>query len=248
MAETVSACIIAFNEEGKLGRCLESLSWCDEVIVVDSFSTDRTLEIAGGFTDKVFQQEWQGFAAQKEFAFGKASGDWILWVDADEEIPPALQEEIKARLQPGCPEDAFELPRKVWFLGRWIRHGDWYPDLNIRLFRKAKGRMVHREVHERVDVDGKVGKLRNAINHWPFDSMSDLIRKADQYSSLAAEGTFKPVGLPDLLFRPGFAFGRGYFLRRGFLDGLPGLVVALVNSASVGFKYAKRYERQIRGQ
>ncbi|MDF7798264.1 glycosyltransferase family 2 protein [Pontiellaceae bacterium B1224] len=245
MREKLSVCIIAFNEEDKIGRCLESLTWCDEIIVVDSNSTDRTREISRQFTDKVIVHEWMGFSRQKEFAWEQAENPWILWLDADEAVSPELKDEICAKLDGNSNEAGYRLPRMVYFMNRWIKHGDWYPDLNIRLFKKSETKIVHSDVHERVDVKGAIGTLHHPILHWPFDSISDLLLKADQYSSLAAEGTFKTAGFFDLFFRPGFNFFRGYFIKRGFLDGLAGLVIAWMNAASVSFKYAKRLEKQI---
>lgn len=247
MKQKITACIIAKNEEAKIGRCLNSLTWCDEIVVVDSFSSDRTVEIAREFTENVMQREWAGYAAQKEFAWAQASNEWIFWVDADEEVPAELQAEIVRRFESGNLPDGFEMPRMVYYLGKWIRHGNWYPDVKMRLFRRDAVRMEGRQIHERAVVSGPVERLKTPLYHYTYDSLADQLDTIIRFAALWAEERFaagKRCGFCDLLFRPEAAFVRGYFLKAGFLDGMRGLLIAIMNSVDTAVKYARLYELQ----
>lgn len=241
----ISACVICLNEEKYIGRCLESLGWCDEIIVVDSGSTDRTQEIAREHTDKVFVQDWLGYAGQKEFAWSKASNDWIFWIDADEAVTQELRSEIEGRFEKGNLPAAFETPRMVWYLGRWIRHGDWYPDRKLRLFQLNKSRIVSPLIHERVEVDGTVERLKHPLEHYTYDDVAHHIRTSNTFTSLVAKDMFdrgKKFRWLDLFFRPGWKFFRMYIAKGGFLDGFAGFAAASVSAFSNCEKYLKLRE------
>ncbi len=247
MPERISVCITAGNEERNIRRCLESVKWASEIIVVDSFSTDRTPEICREYTDLVYQHRWLGYIGQKNLIKDLASGSWILFIDADEEISAELRDEILDEFRSGRSEryDGYEFPRMVWHLHRWIRHGDWYPDLKLRLFNKARGRCGGREPHDRIQVDGKVKRLKHPMYHYTYTGIEDQIDSMNRFSSITAAGQFedgRPIRLRDMLTRPTLRFLRGYVLRRGFLDGIPGLIIAMSNSYGVFAKFAKLWE------
>jgi glycosyltransferase involved in cell wall biosynthesis len=242
----LSATVITFNEEKNLSPCLESLAFADEIIVIDSGSTDRTLEIAKAFTDRVYQEPWQGYARQKNLAQERAQGPWILNVDADERVTPALGREIRALLFRGPEEAGFRIPRKNYFRGRWIRHGGWYPNYILRLYRKEAGAFALREVHEQVVVKGKVGTLKSPLEHFTYDSISDYLKRMEIYSDLSAAQYFregKQVTWAGVFFRSFFTFFRMWILQAGFLDGSDGLVLAVLYSHYTFAKYAKLKER-----
>ncbi|MDP6631466.1 MAG: glycosyltransferase family 2 protein [Kiritimatiellia bacterium] len=250
MPERISVCITAGNEEHNIRRCLESVKWASEIIVVDSFSTDRTPEICREYTDLVYQHRWLGYIGQKNLIKDLASGSWILFIDADEEISPELRDEILDEFRSGRSEryDGYEFPRMVRHLHRWIRHGDWYPDTKLRLFNKSRGRCGGREPHDRIEVDGRVKHLKNPMHHYTYTGIEDQISSMNKFSSITAAGQFedgRPVLLRDMLTRPALRFLRGYFIKRGFLDGIPGLVVAVSNAYGVFAKYAKLWERHL---
>jgi len=238
----ISAIVITYNEEKNIQRCLESLSWADEIVVVDSFSQDRTKDIASSFTDKIFDLEWQGFGKQKEIARTKASYDWVLSVDADEVVSEKLKEEIKSVINKNDSLDGYYIPRLSNFLGRWIKHSGWYPDYVLRLFRKHQARFDDSPVHEKLILDGKAGFLRNEIRHYTDPDISHYLSKMDKYTTLSsqkllAEG--KSLTLFDLLFRPMAIFFKMYLFKSGFLDGWQGFLLACFSSFHVFVKYAK---------
>ena len=248
----LSVCVITGNEEDNIGRCLESVAFADEIVVVDSFSTDRTMEIARTFTDRVFQHRWMGYIGQKAIARNLARGEWILFVDADEAVSPALREEILAMLRRGVPDriDGFDFPRQVWYMRRWIRHGDWYPDAKLRLFRKARGRCCGIEPHERIEVQGEVRHLRAPLFHYTYDDIADQVSTMNRFSSISArsEGRREPSAaalLWGMLMHPPFRFFRCYFIKLGFLDGVAGLVIASSAAFSTFLKYAKLWEARL---
>lgn len=244
----VSACVICFNEERNLARCLSSLDWVDEIVVVDSGSTDRTLEIAGSFTDRVFHRDWTGYADQKNFAVSKARGEWILSLDADEESSGELRFEIERVLASEPVENGFRIPRRSFYQGRWIFHSGYYPDRQLRLFRRERARWVGRRVHERVEVDGAVGKLQNDLLHYPYKGViSGQLKTVDAFSSLLAED-LRDRGvrfrLWRLLVRPVFKFLEIYILRRGFMDGTAGLIIATTTAYALFVRYVKLREME----
>ncbi len=238
----ISAVVITHNEEKNIRRCLESLSWADEIVVVDSFSQDRTKEIASSFTDRIFDVEWQGFGKQKEFARTKASYDWVLSIDADEVVPEKLGEEIKNIINKNKPLDGCYIPRLSNFLGRWIKHGGWYPDYVLRLFKKDKARFDESLVHEKLILEGKTGFLKNEILHYTDPDISHYLSKMDKYTTLSAQKLLaegKGPALFDLFFRPAAIFFKMYLLKSGFLDGWQGFLLASFSSFHVFVKYAK---------
>lgn len=241
----LSVTIISLNEEKNLRRCLESVAFADEIIVVDSGSQDNTLAIAREFTDEVFQEPWQGFARQKNLAQDKTQGPWILNVDADEQVTPELKEEILSVIQKESPYKGFKISRKNFFCGQWIRHGGWYPNYQLRLYLKEAGNFAQREVHEQVVVKGRVGTLKAHLEHFTYDSISDYLKRMDRYSELSAQQYLlegKKVSWAEILFRTKFNFFKMWVLQRGFLDGSNGLILAVLYSYYTFVKYAKLKE------
>jgi len=245
MAQGLSVTIITRNEEERIRRCLEGVSWAQEIVVVDAESTDRTVEIVRAFTPKVFVRPWPGFSAQKNFAIAQATQPWILALDADEWVSPELREEIQAVLEADGPLDGYYIPRKSFFLGRWIRHGTWFPDYQLRLFRRGRGAFQARSVHEAVEVKGRLGYLKTPLLHFSYHGIGDFVQRSNLYSSLAAQDLIrrgKRISLGDLLLRPLGRFCSMYFLHRGFLDGRHGLLLAILYSYYVFLRSAKAWE------
>jgi glycosyltransferase involved in cell wall biosynthesis len=244
---SLSVVIITLNEEANLPRTLASVAWADEIVVLDSGSTDRTREIAESFHAKVFVEPWKGFAGQKNSALAKATGDWILSLDADEELEPALAEEIRDTLAGNPTEAGFWIPRKNFFLGRWIRHGGFYPDPKLRLFRRGIGAFEDRVVHEDIRVQGATGKLRHPLLHHAYPSLDSYLEHMNRYSSLGAQmaAAKKASGFSfiDIVIRPRLTLFYNYILRGGFLDGREGLLLHLYHANYVSWKYAKAWER-----
>ncbi len=245
-----SGVVICFNEEETIERCLESLSWCDEIVVVDSHSTDRTREIAARHAERVVQQDFLGYVKQKNFALDLARGEWAICLDADEALSPELQGEIRGAIEAGgSGADGFALDRCTRFLGVWHDRGDWYPDWQLRVFRRSRGRWTGRDPHDRVQVDGTVRRLRGRLFHWNYRDLSEHIQTIDGFTAhLAREMRDEGLRfrLRDLLVRPAYRFFRGYVLRQGFRKGLPGLLVAVSTSYYVFMKYAKLWELEQR--
>jgi glycosyltransferase involved in cell wall biosynthesis len=263
----LSVVIITHNEEANLARTLQSLKPLifshgkrndSEIIVVDSGSTDRTVEIAKSYGAKVFVEEWKGYAAQKNSAIEKAEGDWILSLDADEALSEGLPHEItlglgrqanlRVELPPDRPEflDGFFIPRRNFFLGKWIRHGGFWPDPKLRLFKRGKGRFEHRAVHEDVSLKGQTERLSHPLLHHSYPTLADYIDHMNRYSSLGAEMAiarghcgFSPL---NIVLRPLATFIYNYFFRLGFLDGREGLLLHLYHAVYVSWKYAKAWE------
>jgi len=241
---TLSVVVITFNEEANLGRLLESTRLADEHIVLDCGSTDRTLEIARAFGARTFTENWKGYAAQKNSAIDKTTGDWVLSLDADEAAEPELMEEIRHVLDHNPPVDGYYMPRKNYFLGRWIRHGGFYPDRKLRLFRRGRGRFGERAVHEVVQVDGPAGTLNHALVHNAYPTLEGYIEHMNRYSSLGAEmkGN-RGFSVLNIVINPLATFVYNYFFRLGLLDGREGLLLNLYHSVYVSWKYAKAWER-----
>lgn len=246
----ISACVTTFNEEHNIRRCLESVRWCDEIVVVDSFSTDRTVEICREYTPRVYQHPWQGYIGQKNYIRSLASHEWILFVDADEEVSPELREEIQRELAVNDGRIAgYRFPRMVNYLGRWIRHGEWYPDYKLRLFLKDRGRSGGTEPHDQVFVNGEVKTLRNPLYHYTYEDIHDHLETMNRFSSITAQEKFKlhsHFRWRDFLLRPPLRFMKAYVLRGGFLDGRRGFLIALISAFGVAMKYAKLWEIQER--
>ena len=244
----ISCCIVCFNEEKNIRRCLESVKWCDEIIVVDSFSTDRTMAICREYTDRVWQRQWPGYVEQKRFALSQATHEWVLNVDADEEVSPELQQEIRAVLAQDRGEvDGFYIPRLVYYLGRWWWRG-WYPGYRLRLFRKAKVRWGGVNPHEKVILQGRAGHFRNPLYHYTYEDIADHLQALNSLTEVAASELRlrgKQASLLDLCLRPLWRFVRMYFLRGCFLEGVPGFFVAATAAFYVFLKYAKLWELSV---
>jgi len=254
----ISAVLITLNEERRLARALESLAGlADEILVMDCGSTDRTREIAEQHGARVSAHPWEGYARQKNFAAAQAQFPWILSLDADEVVTPELAAELR-EIKARGPGDAagFRMPRLAWYRGRWIRHSGWYPDHKLRLYDRRRARWVGDYVHERVEVDGPgspVQTLRGDLQHFTCDSLAEHFRTMDRYTTLAAQeaaqdskeskvqraGWTLPRAAAMALAGPPWKFCETYFLRQGFRDGAPGLIIAAMAGYYVFQKYAK---------
>ncbi|MDH3443873.1 MAG: glycosyltransferase family 2 protein [Deltaproteobacteria bacterium] len=246
---TVSGIVVCFNEEQNIGACLESLRWCDEIVVVDSYSTDRTVEICRQYTDCIIQRPWAGYRDQKAFAHSQATKDWVILVDSDERVSPELQREILDVLQNNNSAYAgYAIPRVVFYLKRWWRRGGWYPDYDVRLFRREGATWGGKDPHEKILVDGKVRKLRHPLHHFSYHDISDHIARINQFTSISSQ-ELKNDGqrwrLSDALLRPAFRFFRSYILKRGFMEGFAGFYVAITAAVYVFLKYAKLWELEL---
>ncbi len=240
----LSVCIVAMDEEDRLGDCLRSVDFADEWIVVDSHSSDGTRELAASMGARVIERDWPGHVEQKNFALDQAEHEWVLCLDADERVSPELRESILAALA-SPTSDGFEICRRTWYLGRWIRHGGWYPDRNLRLFRRGKGRWGGTNPHDHMYVQGTVARLSGDLLHYSYRSLSDHLRIIDSYTSIAAREKHargKRASVIDLTLRPLWKLLRMYVLKAGFLDGVAGVVVAVMGSYYVFLKYAKLRE------
>lgn len=242
----VSVVIVTKNEETNIEDALKSVADAEEIIVVDAFSSDGTIDVCKQYTDKVYQQQWQGFARQKQTAVDYAKGPWVLILDADERVTMGLKTEIIEKIiTTDC--SGFYMPRENYFIGKWIRHSGWWPDNTLRLFKKTKGRLEPREVHEKVVVDGKVGYLNNPLKHYTYHSVSDFMERMERYSTLAAREIRKNsgrAGLFSLTVKPFATFMKMYVMRTGFLDGTRGIMLAVLYSFYTFLKYAKTWEKE----
>ena len=241
----LSVIIITRNEERNIEACLQSVAWAAERIVVDAESTDRTCAIAASCGASVVVRAWEGYAAAKSTAVGHATHPWILWLDADERVMEDLAQEITLLLAGEPAHAGYDVARRAYFLGRWIRHCGWYPGRVVRLFRRDRARFEAPRVHEHLVVDGSIGRLQGDLLHFTDETLYHYLKKLNRYTTLAAEdrrdrgATFR---LADLLLRPPLTFLRMYLLRRGFLDGRHGLVLSLCSAGYVFMKYAKGWE------
>ncbi|RMF97435.1 MAG: glycosyltransferase family 2 protein [Candidatus Schekmanbacteria bacterium] len=247
MREKLTALIPCCNEEENIRDCLESVKWADEIFVVDSFSNDRTVEIAKEYTSRVIQHEYINSATQKNWAIPQASNEWVLIVDSDERVTPDLRDEIINILSSNPRYDGYYIPRKNFFLGREVKYGGWgyENDLNIRLFRRDKGRYEDKEVHADIIIDGKVGRIKEPFLHYSYNSLEQYMKKMSRYTNWAAMDLCKKhkrIGVTHLLFRPFFTFLKMYVLKFGFLDGIRGIILAFLSSYYVYIKYAKAWE------
>ena len=232
----ITATIITFNEEARIAEAIASLACCDEVIVVDSGSTDRTRDIAGALGARVLQHDWQGYSRQKDFAAQQARHEWILSVDADERLSVELAGEIAQWKKTGDAAAAWSMPRRAFYLGRWINHSGWYPDRKIRLYDRRRCRWKGDFVHEGLAVDGHIGAFQGDLLHFPYRDWDDHRKRIDRYTELAAQAarsTGRPGSLLKLLFSPPLAFLKAFVLRAGFLDGWRGLAIAYLGARYV---------------
>ncbi len=244
----ISSIIIARDEESNIRRCIDSqLSIADEIIVlVDSRTQDGTFQIASSYSIvKCEKVDWMGYAKTKNYAIGKTTNDWVLWIDADEELTPELVEELK-RFKAVKPDlRAYDVARRAFFLGKWIKHSGWYPARVTRLFDKKFAAFKDKEVHEHLTFEGGLGHLKNDMNHFTDPSIEHYFKKFNLYTTLAAKELNekgKRAGLNDILLRPLFLFFKMYILRLGFLDGMHGIILAAFSSLYVFTKYVKLWE------
>jgi glycosyltransferase involved in cell wall biosynthesis len=238
----ITATIITLNEERHIARALESLRCCEEILVLDSGSADRTVELAEKLGARVLESPWRGYAGQKNWAAERATYDWILSLDADEALSESLEGEIWNLKKNGPKFDAYTMPRMAQYLGRWILHSGWYPDRKIRLYNRQQGKWIGDFVHESVQVRGRVGHLESNLLHFTCDSLSEHLRTMDRYTTLAAEELVSrktPLGWSHLILDPIWTFVKTYFFQRGFLDGIEGLTIAYMAAVYTFLKYAK---------
>lgn len=247
----VSLAIISLNEAKNIERCIRSVPFADDVVVVDSGSVDRTREIAEASGARVYNEEWRGFRAQKQRATELCQHEWVLSLDADEALSPEAAREIESLLASArlneC--DGYEFPRLTWNLGRWIRHGGWYPDRQLRLYHRARAEWKGGgHVHERVSAT-RVERLSHPILHWPFPDLTEQVATNNRYSSLGAKelrDRNKKFSIAKLVFKPISKFLETYVAKRGFLDGLPGFIISVGAAYSVFLKFAKLWELEKR--
>ena len=238
----ISATLITCDEERNIARAIESLRCCDEIVVVDSGSLDRTVELASNLGARVIENPWKGYAQQKNYAAEQASHDWILSLDADEALSEALEAEIwhLKKSPPDC--DAYTVPRMAQYLGRWILHSGWYPDRKVRLYDRRRAHWVGQFVHESVEVNGRLGELQSNLLHFTCSSLSEHMRTLDRYTTLAAEEIVsqgRKIGYRHLLLNPPYTFLRSYVVQRGFLDGVEGVAIAYAAAFYNFLKFAK---------
>lgn len=242
---TVSAVIICFNEEKDIRRCLESVKWADEIVLVDSGSADDTLKICKEYDCRVFNHKWEGYSRQKNFAIAQAACDWILSIDADEEVTPKLAKEIRSVVDSDNPADAYSMPRSNLFLGKWMRHGGWYPDRQLRLFRRGKGAFKIVPLHEHVEMSepAQIDLLRNPLLHYTYPTVRDFLARMDSYTSIEAE-TRKPPKRPMLALMTAFPlkFAETYIYKGGWMDGIHGLIASVLMATRVFVRQVKLWE------
>lgn len=238
----LSVTVITRDEAANLARALESVAWADEIVVVDSESTDATVDIARRFTSKVLVRPWPGYVEQKNRAAAEASHDWILSLDADERVTPALAAELQALLRSEPAAPGYRVPRVTFHLGRWIRSTDWYPDRQLRLYDRRRARWTGVHVHESVQADGPVVDLTSELEHYAYRDLSHHLQTMDRYTTLAARQmreAGRTAGWFDLALHPPAAFLRNFVLRGGFRDGIAGLIISTLNATYVALKFAK---------
>jgi glycosyltransferase involved in cell wall biosynthesis len=239
--------VITYNEGPHIVEALQSVSWADEIILVDSHSTDDTVERARPYVSRIDARDWAGYGTQKNHAQDLASNDWILSIDADERVTPALADEIKGVLRAGPGASGYKICRVSNYLGQWIRSTDWYPDYHIRLYDRRAARWSEHTVHESIGCRGRVEKLRGELLHYPYRNVSQHLAKIDRYTTLVAEqwsAEGRRSAAWQALIYPRLAFLRNYILRGGFRDGAAGLLVSKLNSYYVFLKYVKLFEMQ----
>ncbi|MBU3599565.1 glycosyltransferase family 2 protein [Polynucleobacter sp. 30F-ANTBAC] len=242
----LSVILITKNEEANLKDCLESVSFANEIIIVDSQSTDQTISIAQSFGAKVeITPDWPGFGPQKNRALDLATQDWVLSIDADERVTPELKKEILEILTATSSQDCYAIPRSSWYCGRFMKYSGWYPDYVDRLFKRGTAKFSDHLVHERLLPNGAVGHLKNHFLHYSYRNFEQVLKKVDTYSTAAALQAFKKGqtgSLTQALLHGFWAFFRTYIVRKGFLDGQYGLALAISNGATSYYKYIKLWQ------
>ena len=250
--QRISACVMTYNEERDIRRCLESLTWCDEIVVLDSFSTDKTIDICKEFTDQVHTREWEGYVGTRNIIRSLAKHEWVLFLDADEEVSEELREEIVQELsRENSGYVGYEFPRQVYYLNKWIKHGEWYPDIKLRLFKKSHGYSGGQEPHDQVIVDGSIKRLRGHIYHYTYEDIYEHLETMNRYSTITARAKFndgKRFCWTHILFRPAWRFFKAMFVKAGVLDGRRGFLIASVSAFGVAMKYLKLWELQLNQQ
>lgn len=249
--QTLSVVIITLNEEHNIRQCLESIRWADEIIVVDSDSADGTLNICKEFGCQVVNHAWEGYARQKNFAVGLAKCDWVLSMDADEEITSELTDEMRHTINSTDALQAYSMPRKNLFLGKWMRHGGWYPDRQIRLFKRGAGKFKEVPIHEHLvlnDPSSRVELLKNPMMHYTYPSVSDFIHRADAYTNIEVDAMLASWRVPkNLGWKLATTFPlkmlETYIYKAGWRDGVPGLIAATLVSGRVFTRYAKLWQK-----
>jgi glycosyltransferase involved in cell wall biosynthesis len=242
----LSIIIITKNESRHIAACLDSVAWADEIIVLDSGSSDNTVAICKTYTTQIYETDWPGFGPQKQRALDKARGDWVFSIDADEQVTPQLQEEIKQAMQ-SKQFSGYQIPRLSSFCGKQIRHGGWWPDYIVRLFRRESADFLDVPVHEKVLVDGPLGTLKAPLLHDTYQTLEEAIDKMNKYSSLSAKMLFdagKKSSISKALIKTLWTFVRCYLIKAAFLEGRHGLMLAAVNSQGTFYKYIKLLELQ----
>jgi glycosyltransferase involved in cell wall biosynthesis len=241
----VSAAIICRDEEAHIEACLASVGWCDEIVVVDSGSTDRTVELARKFTPHVIHHDWPGYVAQKNFALERATGDWVFSLDADERCTPELRDAIRAALAADPGVAGYEVRRHVFYLGRWIDHGGWYPDWKLRVVRRGRARWAGVDPHDKLVADGATARLDADLVHHTYARFADQLRTIQRFSDVVA-GEWQKQGrrfsLARALVHPPAKFLECFVWKRGFLDGWPGFVIAVASAFYVFAKHVKLWE------
>ncbi|HDS09735.1 MAG TPA: glycosyltransferase family 2 protein [Firmicutes bacterium] len=244
----VSIAVIAQNEELNIEDCLKSVQWGDEIILIDGGSTDKTTEIAKKFSATIIYNPWPGHIEQKNFAIDQCKNDWVFSIDADERVSPELLNEIVSLFsEPDSLKDGYSCPRKVFYLGKWIKHGGWYPDQKIRLFKKSAGRWGGYNPHDKVILTGAAGKLKGDILHYPYKNITEHLKKINSYTSIMAAELFKKgkrSNIFKITFRPFFKFFRTYIFKLGLLDGFQGMIISILGCYYVCLKYVKLWEMQ----
>ena len=244
---SLSACIITYNEADRIEACLRSLSFCDELLVVDSHSSDATRALAAALGARVIERDWPGYRSQKQFAVDSARHDWVLCLDADERLTEQLRDEIQQLRAAGFPGAAgWSVPRITDYFGRFLHHGNAYPDRLVRLFDRRCGGWSGDEIHENTRISGRIGRLQGHLEHFSYRSLSDHLNRMQRYADLMAQALYargRRCGLTPVLLNPQWRFVRGYLLRLGFLDGWRGLVFALIEANYVRRKYLGLYMR-----
>ena len=240
--------VITRNEAANIEGALESVRWADEIVVVDSHSADETVALAQKFNARIVIHDWAGYSAQRNYAAEIASNDWILALDADERVPPELAVEIQRIMREGSVHGGYRMPRISYYLGRWIRGTDWYPDYQLRLYDRRVGRFNGKRVHESVELTyGRPGQLQHDLQHYPYRDISDHVTSIDHYTTLAAEEWFaegRRTNAIEFAVHPPVAFLRNYVARRGFRDGAAGFLISILNSYYVFLKVLKLWELQ----
>ena len=246
----VTVTVITRNESSNIAACLQSVAWADEIVVVDSHSTDDTVAIARAMARRVEVRDWPGYGAQKNYAAGLATNDWILSVDADERVTPELALEISELTDSDPAVSGYRIPRVAHYLGRWIRTTDWYPDYQLRLYDRRRGKWSERKVHESVTINGPLGILHRELEHYPYRDIAHHLQTIDRYTTLAAAewiGAGRSASASRALLHAQFAFLRNYLLKGGFRDGGAGLMISILNSYYVFLKFAKVWESRETG-